>query len=191
MVFISIYYEGIFVRITMEYLNFKIGELRDPVVQHCLCSRGRNWDPKTLTDLLIKYMLATLGQNHKVYAHVKHCFLIWSENEKLKRILRVLVKYEHNLQSILMWQLCSCRFTFASYSCSEIPTLNLTASFQVTLNPWWLRWQRICQQYWRPGFDPWVGKIPWKREWQPTPVLPGEFHGQRSLASYCPWGCKE
>ena len=32
--------------------------------------------------------------------------------------------------------------------------------------------------------QPWVGKIPWKREWQPTPVfLPGEFHGQRSLGS--------
>ena len=31
--------------------------------------------------------------------------------------------------------------------------------------------------------DPWVGKIPWRRTWQPTPVfLPGEFHGQRSLA---------
>ena len=34
----------------------------------------------------------------------------------------------------------------------------------------------------RHGFDPWVGKIPWKRAWQPTPVfLPGESHGQRSL----------
>ena len=44
----------------------------------------------------------------------------------------------------------------------------------------------------RPGFDPWVGKIPWRTEWQPTPVfLPGEFHGQRSLAGYSPWGCKE
>ena len=33
------------------------------------------------------------------------------------------------------------------------------------------------------GFDPWVEKIPWSREWQPTPVfLPGEFHGQGSLA---------
>ena len=30
----------------------------------------------------------------------------------------------------------------------------------------------------RPGFNPWVGKIPWRREWQVTPVfLPGEFHG--------------
>ena len=33
-----------------------------------------------------------------------------------------------------------------------------------------------------PGFNPWVRKIPWRREWQPTPVfLPGEFHGQRRL----------
>ena len=37
----------------------------------------------------------------------------------------------------------------------------------------------------RPGFSPWVGKIPWKREWLPIPVfLPGKFHGQRSLAGY-------
>ena len=41
-------------------------------------------------------------------------------------------------------------------------------------------------------FDPWVGKIPWRREWQPTPVfLPGEFHRQRSLAGDSPWGRKE
>ena len=44
----------------------------------------------------------------------------------------------------------------------------------------------------RPGFNPWVLKIPWKKEWQPTPVfLPGEFHGQRSLVGYSPWACKE
>ena len=44
----------------------------------------------------------------------------------------------------------------------------------------------------RCGFNPWVGKIPWRREWQPTPVvLPGESHGQRSLAGYSPWGHKE
>ena len=39
---------------------------------------------------------------------------------------------------------------------------------------WWLRWQRICLQCGRPGFGSWVGKIPWRRAWQPTPVfLPG------------------
>ena len=39
----------------------------------------------------------------------------------------------------------------------------------------------------RPGFNLWVGKIPWKREWLPTPVFwPGKSHGL-----YSPWGCKE
>ena len=58
--------------------------------------------------------------------------------------------------------------------------------------PWWLRWQRIRLQYRRPGFNPWVGKIPWRRGWLPTPVsLSGEFHGQRSLVGYSPRGLKE
>ena len=48
---------------------------------------------------------------------------------------------------------------------------------------------RRCKRHW---FDPWVGKMPWRRKWQPTPVfLPGESHGQRNLAGYSPWGCKE
>ena len=43
----------------------------------------------------------------------------------------------------------------------------------------------------RPRFNPWIGKIP-RRAWQPTPVFfPGEFHGQRSLAGYSPYGHKE
>ena len=43
---------------------------------------------------------------------------------------------------------------------------------------------RICLQCGRPGFDPWVGKIPWRRERLSTPVFwPGEFHGLYSL-----WG---
>ena len=44
----------------------------------------------------------------------------------------------------------------------------------------------------RPRFDPWFRKMPWRREWQPTPLfLPGKFHGQRCLAGYSPWDCKE
>ena len=44
----------------------------------------------------------------------------------------------------------------------------------------------------RCGFDPWVRKIPWRREWQPTPVfLPGKSHGQRSLVGYSSWRGKE
>ena len=42
------------------------------------------------------------------------------------------------------------------------------------------------------GFDPWVGKVSWRREWQPTPVfLPGKSHGERSLVGYSEWGPKE
>ena len=42
------------------------------------------------------------------------------------------------------------------------------------------------------GFDLWVRKIPWRREWQPTPVLlPRKFHRWRSLVGYSPWGRKE
>ena len=38
----------------------------------------------------------------------------------------------------------------------------------------------------------WVRKVSWRRKWQPTPVfLPGESHGQRCLAGYSSWGCKE
>ena len=49
-----------------------------------------------------------------------------------------------------------------------------------------------CRRHQRCGFNPWVRKIPWRRKWQSTPVfLPGESHGQKSLVSPSPLGCKE
>ena len=74
----------------------------------------------------------------------------------------------------------------------------------VKVLPLWLSWQRICLQRGRPGFNPWVGKIPWRREqlqylvfWpgvfciqysslEASVSWPGEFYGL-----YSPWGCKE
>jgi len=53
--------------------------------------------------------------------------------------------------------------------------------------------ESICQyrRHRRCMFDSLVGKIPWSRKWQPTPVfLLGKFQGQRSLANYSPWGHK-
>ena len=48
-----------------------------------------------------------------------------------------------------------------------------------------------CRRYKGCGFNPWVGKIPWKRAQQPILVfLPGEFHRKRKLAGYNPWGHK-
>ena len=56
----------------------------------------------------------------------------------------------------------------------------------------WLTSAFLIVLFNRPGFDPWVGKIPWRRKWQPTPVsLPGKSHGHRSLAGCSPWGRKE
>ena len=50
---------------------------------------------------------------------------------------------------------------------------------------------KILLQCRRPGFDSWVGKIPWRRKWQPTSVcLPGVSRGQRSLTGHSPWGHK-
>ena len=61
----------------------------------------------------------------------------------------------------------------------------LTASLvaQTVKSPWAMQETR---------FNPLVRNISWRRECQPTSVfLPGEFHGQRSLVGYSPWGCKE
>ena len=75
--------------------------------------------------------------------------------------------------------------TFLSLLIFSLPTLPLGTSLVA---------QRLkhCLECRRPGFDPWLGKIPWRRKWQPTPVLlPGESHGGRSLVGYSLWGRKE
>ena len=63
----------------------------------------------------------------------------------------------------------------------------LSPAFPSPVCPVVAQWQRICLQCRRCWFDPWVGKIPWGRKWQPTPVfLLGKSYGQRSLAGYNP-----
>ena len=57
--------------------------------------------------------------------------------------------------------------------------------------PKWLTGKDFACQCRKYRFHPWVGKIPWRRKWQPTPLfLPGESHRQRSLEDYSPWGRK-
>ena len=77
---------------------------------------------------------------------------------------------------------------------SMILTRDKVYSYNMDLGALWAEtgWLRFCLQCGRPGFNPWVRKIPWRREWLTTPVLlPGESHGQRSLVGYSPGGLKE
>ena len=70
--------------------------------------------------------------------------------------------------------------------------LEFSTIHKISWPPWWLRWWSICPQCGRPEFNPWVGKIPWRRKWQPTPVfLTGKFHGRRSLEGSSPGGRRE
>ena len=64
--------------------------------------------------------------------------------------------------------------------------------YEVPGLPWWFSGKEPACQCRRLRFNPWVGQIPWRRAWQPTPVfLPWKSHGQRSLAGCSPWGHKE
>ena len=83
---------------------------------------------------------------------------------------------------------------------AESASYTLWAFDQVILRPWTsnihicnmrtgaslgARWQRVCLQCRKLGFNPWVGKIPWRRKWQPTlGFLPGKSPGQRRLMGY-------
>ena len=86
---------------------------------------------------------------------------------------------------IFIWRIMDNGFTI---SCWFLP-YNMSQPERIHTSglPWWLRWLRICRQCRRPRFDPWVWKIPRRREGLPTPLfLPEEIHGQRS-----PWSCNE
>ena len=61
------------------------------------------------------------------------------------------------------------------------PRLGFGSNLQLRGLPLWLSWLRICLQCGWPRFDPWTGKIPWRREQLPAPTFwLGEFHGQHS-----------
>ena len=101
------------------------------------------------------------------------------------------------------WETSLSLFTFLHWRRKWQPTPVFSKSLE---NPrdggaWWAAIYGVAQSRTRlkrlsssrsSRFDPWVGKIPWRREWQPTPgFLPGEFHGQRNLSGYGLRGHKE
>ena len=73
--------------------------------------------------------------------------------------------------------------SFSMQACTLLPSPGTSLVAQMV---------KTCLQCGRPRFSPWVGKISWRRKWQPTPVfLLGKSHGWRSLVAYSPWGPKE
>ena len=79
-----------------------------------------------------------------------------------------------------------------------VQLVRLSTDYLTRYQSWFPRWHRSkesayqCLRCKRQGFNPWVGKIPWRRKWQPTPpvFLPGKSHGQRSLGDYSPWSLR-
>ena len=90
----------------------------------------------------------------------------WKLKEKTTIVWR---KNQNSVDCFAIWKIPFITYPFFFFF------LNLSI-------PLWLSGESIHLQCGRPGFDPWVGKIPWRRERLPTPVfLPGKSHGQRSL----------
>ena len=93
---------------------------------------------------------------------------------------------------IFVFWMLSFKPTFGQPSIFSIHIFQLLFSF----SPFWMvkltDGSSVCLQCRRPGFNPWVRKIPWRREGQPAPIfLPGKSHGQRRLVGYSPWGHKK
>ena len=88
-------------------------------------------------------------------------------------------------------------FPIIMYGCESSRNIKKTESQRIDAFGMW-RWNSgkestcQCRKCRRLRFSPWVGKIPWSRKCQHTPVfLPGESHGQCSLEGYSPWGREE
>ena len=96
------------------------------------------------------------------------------------RKTRILVRPDHNCWASLVAQLVKNPPAIRETSVQSLGWVDPLEKGKATHSsilglPWWLSWYRIRLQFGRPGFNPWIRKIPWRRAWQPTPVfLPGE-----------------
>ena len=109
------------------------------------------------------------GEAVRIHLSSSRCALAWKLSSGSEEELRGLTSFIY-FQKSLFFPLC--------FQCLENHHFIYSVGYFGCL---------ICLQCRRPGFDPWVGMVPWRREWQPTLVfLPGEFHGL-----YSPCGHKE
>ena len=119
-------------------------------------------------------------------------FLAWSQGEKRDFDCRCVSSSDWDTpqqeKSISSWW-ASIFFTYHYYYHLYVLDIQHHGAFLMAQLQ---RTHLQCRRRERPRFERWVGKIPWRRKWQPSPVfLPGKPHGQRSLVGYSPKGPKE
>ena len=134
------------------------------------------WVVWTICVFEINFLSITLFAN--IFSHSIGClFILFIVSFAMQKLVSLIRSHLFLLSFLLPWaadlRKCCCDL------CQRIRL------------PRWLSGKESACQCRRCWFSLWVGKMPWKRKWQPTPVfLSGKSHGQRSLADYSPWGCK-
>ena len=137
----------------------------------------------------IRYKLESIGgRNINNFRYVDDTTLMAESKEELKRLL-MRVKEENERASLKLnikkkktKIMASSPITSWQIEREKVGFLGGTSDKESTCQ---------CRKLKRCWFNPWVGKISWRRKWQPTPVFsPGKSHGQRSLAGYSPWDRK-
>ena len=143
---------------------------------------------------LIKLTYRYLIDNKKKSDH-REVLVVWKEMTRFQLLLTIL----HPLRSSTEWLWACAMLTLVLWDnpwtipepLATLQRFGIVYLFWDHISylglPWWHRQHRICLQWGKPGFSPWVGKIPWRRERLPTPVfVPGEPYGHRSLLGYSP-----
>ena len=149
--------------------------------------------------ILLKYVFNCfhhyLSRNYGVYSFPVVCkmFLLMPPSQPKQRV-RKYFKAQLSMDSmflIISFLPVSFKILVNTWN-TEFSAWKLSGSFEGIKMKTSIRSYFQIWSHGRRGFDPWVGKIPWRRKWQPTPVLlPRKFHGWRSLVGYSPCGQEE
>ena len=147
---------------------------------------GKNQRPSLITEDIVEIHWSEIYwfKYTWIYSNISNIYLKYIEiywflslgcERHHKEFLRMCSVPESDLKAFV-WL-----FVYKLHTCTTIERL-----------PWWLSGKESACQCGRPGFNPWVRKVPWRIKWHPPPVfLPGRSHGQRNLAGYSPQGSKE